>query len=142
EVGDLDGRVRVERRRVRRVLDGAGDRHDHPRGRVRAGVPAAAGGFDLRDPDAAREDPGRVAHEPGAAGGGSAEGGPAEPAAGRDRGDRAAVRQLDVAEPGERVGADRRAGTTRGPEAVGWRRISTTPSRGWTRGRSRAAPAR
>ena len=61
EVVDLHGRVRVFGRRVRRLLHGAGDRHDHPGGRVRARLPAAARGSDLRDPDAAGEDQGRVA---------------------------------------------------------------------------------
>src|SRR5207247_394341 len=44
QVGDLDGGLRLDRRHFRQLRDGAGDRHDRPRGRVRPRVPAAARG--------------------------------------------------------------------------------------------------
>ena len=55
EVVHLDGRVRIVGRHVRQLRGGAGDRHDHPRGRVRARLPAAPRGAHLRHPDAAAE---------------------------------------------------------------------------------------
>ena len=45
EVGDLDGRVRVVRRRVRQLRDRARRRHDHPRRRVRPGCPPTPDGL-------------------------------------------------------------------------------------------------
>ena len=49
EVGDRDGRVRDERRALHAVRPrAAGSGQDHPGGRVRARVPAAAGGADGR----------------------------------------------------------------------------------------------
>jgi hypothetical protein len=37
---DLHGRLRLIRRHLRQLLDGAGYRHHHPRGRLRPGLPA------------------------------------------------------------------------------------------------------
>src|SRR5687768_4586570 len=55
EVVHLDGRLRVDGRDVRQLRGGAGDRHDHPRGRLRARLPAAAGRAALRHHDAPGE---------------------------------------------------------------------------------------
>src|SRR5262249_50069368 len=55
--GDLDGGVRFARRNVQQLRDRPGCRPGGPGGHVPAGLPAAAGDADRRDPQAAREDP-------------------------------------------------------------------------------------
>src|SRR5690349_5139420 len=45
---DLDGRVRVERRHVRQLRGGAGNRYDHSRRRLCAGLSATTGRIALR----------------------------------------------------------------------------------------------
>ena len=67
EVGDLDGRLRLVGRLLPLVPHDAGHRRDHPRGRLRARLPALAGGAPRR----AHEDPGEDPEGPageGAAG--------------------------------------------------------------------------
>ena len=54
----LDGRLRLDRRHLRQLRDGAGDRHDHPGRRLRAGLPAAPGRAAVRHHAAAEEDRG------------------------------------------------------------------------------------
>ena len=56
EVGDLHGRLRVERRDVQQLRARRGRRQVPARGRVRARLPAAPGGADLRDHEAAGQD--------------------------------------------------------------------------------------
>ena len=56
EVGDLDGRLRLERRDVQQLRARGGRRQVPARGRVRAGLPAAPRGPDVRDPEAAGQD--------------------------------------------------------------------------------------
>ena len=55
QVVHLDGRVRVDGRHVRQLRRGAGDRHDHPGRRLRAGLPAASRRADVRHHDAPGE---------------------------------------------------------------------------------------
>src|SRR5438876_2318893 len=64
QMGDLDGRLRVHRRHLRQLRDGAGHRHHRPRGRLRPRVPAAAGRAVVRRAPAAQEDQRRVAVRP------------------------------------------------------------------------------
>src|SRR5207244_2633414 len=58
------GRLRLDRRHLRQLRDGAGDRHHRPRGRLRAGVPAAPRGAAVRQPVVAQENQGRIAVRP------------------------------------------------------------------------------
>src|SRR5207244_5287385 len=69
EVGDLDGSVRLLRRRVQQLRDPPGRGQDRAGGRVRSGLPAPSRGVDPRHHEAPGEDPG-VARRAGA---GSAE---------------------------------------------------------------------
>ena len=62
QVGHLDGRLRLLGRHLRHLRDGAGHRHHHPGRRLRPGLPAAAGGADVRHHAAAEEDQGRKLH--------------------------------------------------------------------------------
>src|SRR5438034_7095035 len=64
QMGDLDGRLRVHRRHLRQLRNGAGHRHHRPRGRLRPRVPAAAGRAVVRRAPAAQEDQRRVAVRP------------------------------------------------------------------------------
>src|SRR2546427_10137446 len=64
QMGDLDGRLRVHRRHLRQLRDGAGHRHHCPGGRLGPGVPAAAGRAVVRRAPAAQEDQRRVAVRP------------------------------------------------------------------------------
>src|SRR5262249_37972995 len=56
EVGDLDGRLRVDRRRVRQLRARAGRRPDRAGRRLRARLPAPAGVAHLRHRPAPTED--------------------------------------------------------------------------------------
>ena len=60
----LHGSVRLLGRRLRRLLHGAGDRHHHPGGRLRARLSAAAGGAHLRSHDDSGKSARRVAGAP------------------------------------------------------------------------------
>src|SRR5688500_4189019 len=55
-MGDLDGGLRLRRRRLRQLRHRAGRRSGRARRRLRAGVPAAAGIADLRHRAAAEQD--------------------------------------------------------------------------------------
>src|SRR5204862_2117513 len=55
QVGDLDGRLRLDRRRLRQLRAGPGRGSNRPGGRLRPGMPAAPGVADLRHRPAAEE---------------------------------------------------------------------------------------
>ena len=57
QMGDLDGRLRVERRDVQQLRDRPGRRSHRAGGHLPAGLPAAAGDAARRDRQAARQDP-------------------------------------------------------------------------------------
>ena len=66
QVGDLDGRLRLQRRHVQQLRDRAGRRSHRAGGHLPAGLPAAAGDAAGRHPQAARQDPEHEARrEPG-----------------------------------------------------------------------------
>src|SRR3989454_2627448 len=94
-MGDLDGGVRVHRGHLRQLRDGAGHRHDRPRGRLRPRMPAPPGRVVVRRAPAAQEDQRRVAVRPRRAPRGAAarRTRPAPPPR-ADRRDLGAVRQL------------------------------------------------
>src|SRR5207247_10857318 len=95
QVGDLDGRLRVDRRDLRQLRDGAGDRHDRPGRRVCPGVPAPPRGAAVRGAAVAQEDQGRIAVRPRrAARGAAARRARPAVAARADRRDLRAVRKL------------------------------------------------
>ena len=64
QVGDLDGRVRVDRRDVQQLRDRPGRRPDRAGRRVRPGLPSDPGDAAPRDRDAAPADRGRRAAPP------------------------------------------------------------------------------
>src|SRR5437016_318705 len=99
QVGDLDGGVRLDRRHLRQLRHGAGDRHDRPGGRVRPGVSAAPGRAAVRRAAAAQEDQGRDGARSGAAPGAAARRQGAPPPARADRRDLRALRQLGAPVP-------------------------------------------
>ncbi|CAA9374654.1 MAG: NADH-ubiquinone oxidoreductase chain B, partial [uncultured Gemmatimonadetes bacterium] len=119
QVEHQHGRLRQHGRRVRRVQHGAGDRHDHPRRRVRARLPAAPRVADLRHPADPGKDPQLVAQLRGRV----ERGGPAArngklPAAGNHRPHHAAVRQQHQPEPRERAGEHGCGGARQRPPAL------------------------
>src|SRR5438034_10036378 len=87
--------MRIDGRRVRQLRDGAGDRHDRPRGCLCPRLPAAPGRPAVRHPAAPQEDQGRVAVRRCEAARGAAARRQGTAAAARDdRRDLRAVRQL------------------------------------------------
>src|SRR3954466_7773745 len=62
EVGDRDGRLRVDRGDVQQLRGRPGRRQVHARGHLHARLPAAAGGADVRDHQAPEQDQGRARH--------------------------------------------------------------------------------
>src|SRR3989449_3943064 len=95
QMGHLDGRLRVDRRDLRQLRDGAGDRHDRPGRRVCPGVPAPPRGAAVRGAAVAQEDQGRIAVRPRRAARGAAARRTRPAAAARaDRRDLRAVRKL------------------------------------------------
>src|SRR5439155_4746788 len=65
KVRDRDGRLRLVRRRVQQLRDRPGRRQDRPGRRLRAGLPAPAGGADPWHREAAGKDPGTAASDLG-----------------------------------------------------------------------------
>src|SRR5208282_4930798 len=80
-MGDLDGRLRVQRGHVQQLLDRAGRRSHRAGGHLPAGLPAPPGDAAGLDPQAARQDPEHEARAEPGQGDHRAGAGPAAPAA-------------------------------------------------------------